>query len=478
MFVKFSSGEVHSQDHLGRTHPENKHLRKYIDESKLGADDVCGCGSGEYYNKCCFGKPQEQRTTWKFRSIRERNMILIRVVGKILGFKTMDDWVNLKHRINDNTTKEIYGFLSTLWPVETDLYELLPKPDKTLRAVYTGVTDIELLPLIIGMVPYFDEIIIVSPFLNPNILNEEFNPILNPSPHKEQLLRDLSVLACLEPYIGAGKINLIPDPCHFDQDLNRRHLQIGKEKYDSVEVDQKDRDMIDPIMKQRITYPLMCTKEQIRQQIEKSTPEKSDGDKEKLSALIFERQQQDPTKLPPEESKDSQYMFFHMNPNFELTLLIAQVTGSIVVTSSHTRFGQLTSPRSTQDFINFWPNTTSSFHSTKLPAAIDPNNVFQWSASDKFLEFRKTFEELGNLMKYPPNITEEAIERIEANLPSQLSDICKSVTGDFQIKIEPWNIGYSITDINVQRLLLMSSCEHAIDYTPMICFLRAVEEVN
>ena len=142
IYVGLNNGEVHYQDAFGRKKSSNRFLEKNIDESKLGQNKECGCGSGKKYKKCCRNIPKSHRTTWKVRSIRERNIALCNEIRHILGFDSGKTWEDVRRGLTDSQISEIYSFYRSLWPVETDIYSMLPKPDNKFRGLYTGQIDV------------------------------------------------------------------------------------------------------------------------------------------------------------------------------------------------------------------------------------------------------------------------------------------------------------------------------------------------
>jgi hypothetical protein len=121
-----------------------------------------------------------------------------------------------------------------LWPTSTDIFGLFPKPDKTLRGLYTGLLDPRStgIHVLVGLTPYFDEILIEHPFMHPGIIKDEVNPIKNPSLYKRQMLKDLWMFLHLEPFVRMGVINFVPDLTAFNCErlINRtllRHNEIG-----------------------------------------------------------------------------------------------------------------------------------------------------------------------------------------------------------------------------------------------------------
>ena len=54
LFARLEDGSVYYQDAYGRKTPESDALEKSVEESDLGPNDTCGCGSGKKYKKCCL----------------------------------------------------------------------------------------------------------------------------------------------------------------------------------------------------------------------------------------------------------------------------------------------------------------------------------------------------------------------------------------------------------------------------------------
>ena len=88
---------------------------------------------------------------------------------------------------------------------------------ENLEVLYSGILDIRTISVnALPMTSMFDEFLIETPITNPNNVRPEFSPIENPSRYKYQALKDFLFMLQLEPYIGLGLVNLIPDPSEFD----------------------------------------------------------------------------------------------------------------------------------------------------------------------------------------------------------------------------------------------------------------------
>lgn len=138
IFVKYESGDVHYQDEFGRTEKPREFLIKEPPAKPLRPSDYCGCGRGKSFKDCCQSKSEALRPAWTEKSIRERNLMLQNAIVNVLELDSGKDWVQVRRELTDEKIREIYHLYEGLWPLETDLLALLPKPDGEARAVYTG----------------------------------------------------------------------------------------------------------------------------------------------------------------------------------------------------------------------------------------------------------------------------------------------------------------------------------------------------
>ncbi|MDO9218482.1 MAG: DUF4238 domain-containing protein, partial [Lacisediminimonas sp.] len=137
IYAKFDDGRVHYQDEFGRTEKRHEALQKEP-LTTLRGGDICGCGSDRSYRVCCQTRPVHLRPSWTELSIRERNLALYRATVEILRMEPGTTWAEVRRDLTDDQISRLYGAFTAFWPLETDLLQLLPKPDGRPRAVYTG----------------------------------------------------------------------------------------------------------------------------------------------------------------------------------------------------------------------------------------------------------------------------------------------------------------------------------------------------
>jgi hypothetical protein len=92
--------------------------------------------------------------------------------------------------MTDKQISTIYTLYEGLWPRETDILSLLPKPDGSARAVYTGsLHPTAIVDYALGASAYFGELLIQSPFLHAGTMNDKFIPVKNPGSYRGEILK-------------------------------------------------------------------------------------------------------------------------------------------------------------------------------------------------------------------------------------------------------------------------------------------------
>ena len=223
IYIGNKDGSTQYQDAFGRTDTSHKYLRKKTSPTATSPNDPCGCGSGRSYKECCSGMSIKDRPPWDVYSIRDRNLTFCNAVVDILGLNKRKTWEDVRRELSKNQVKRVHEMLEMLWPQDTNIADLLPRPDRgVFRAVYNGLVDPRTLNVsVISSLAFFDEIVIVNPFPNPVHMDPKYSPTHSPSHHKSQMLKNVSVLLTLQPFIDAGIVHLVPDPMEFNAGFRR-----------------------------------------------------------------------------------------------------------------------------------------------------------------------------------------------------------------------------------------------------------------
>lgn len=483
LFAKFDDGSVYYQDAFGRTSPKSDHLEKKVDEADLGPNSACGCGSGKKYKQCCRGKPPELRPSWSQRSIRERNMFFFRGLTKILGLDRGKDWNDVRRELGDDQVREIHELNGFLWPADTEVFALLPKPDGATRAVFSGLIDPRTTPFVIGnALLYFDEIIVQNPFLNPGQVNKKFNPVLNPRKYRLQTLRNAFLLMHLMPAIEAGYVNLVPDLCSFDNYLQRQMLQLAQERSVGIQIAEKDQELFKRLQKEDFNQMLsMLPRDQQERMLRRADPSVAQETVELVLEHLASEKDDDPLALLQEDvygggEEGGQLNMLQMSPNFEMLLLIAQATGSFLLTDSHHRWGEIRAAQHGNGglVISRLPGFEGLAGTTEHSFLLDPSQALELRTAGKLGEYRKFVRTLFGSIQGADAAPAEAqivaeFERAHAHSESQLSALKQETHPTRIIFLIPQG-GFQHN--NAQRMLITTGVENYRDASPMAVLIE------
>ncbi len=460
MYAHFEDGTIHYQDAFGRTTPPNEHLNKETNEARLGRNDMCGCGSGKKYKNCCRGVPHELRTTWNVASIRERHLMFCNCIRDVLGLDSGKTWLDVRRELSDDQIKKIYGFYSALWPRETDIYSLLPKSDGKFRGLYTGPLDVRTIGIsALPMASMFDEFLIETPVTNPNNVRPEFSPIENPARYKYQALKDFMFMLQLEPYIGLGLVNLIPDPSEFDMPLMRAMMEMARERGDRQEIlNVQDRRLhFRMTTDDLLNSTAMMPKEARIQLLISEFGLDEDAATQTIDELERAAESSPLVLLQQVDLRDSgQFLQFRMGPNYEMALLIAQVTGSVLVTDSGSRWQELMAAQHRSQGIATYPWNDAHTQFNALP--IDEPFLDTFRKSQGNFATARNWLKTTEQMVLDNNRNTGQLTRL-AGQASELMGRLEQITEPLlllQFRISSPEGGFY--DANVQRLLARSSC--------------------
>jgi hypothetical protein len=486
MFAKFENGHVHYQDEFGRTEKQRDFLKKDPPVNPLRPGNLCGCGSGSPFNACCKPKPVALRPTWNEPSIRERNLMLHTGIINVLGLNQGKDWVRVRRDLTDEQISRVYLLYEALWPRETDLLQLLPKPDGIARAVYTGsIHPTTITEFALGASLYFGELIVEHPFIHAGTVKEEYSPVENPRAYRQEFLKTVLFFLTVMPLVEAGLVNLIPDPCNFDVHLRDQMLHMAKSRSAGIEIDPRKDARLEQLMKQDFQRSIMSLpRDALRSQLMKVSPELDEVKLEETLRGIEQIKEHDPLAVLQEDSlaggeRGGQFNLMKLAPNFEMAMYLAQATGSCIVTDSLFRWEEIRraiyrrSRRTT-------PNLSALAHSIGSSIFVFPQNVVDIGAlaSDKTFTaypalMREVFKYLLRLDDHgpKPNLERHLTARFaRAHSPAQAA-IRRACIPANEARISCIFPPGGIQDNTINRLLLMSSSERHLESVPMAFFI-------
>ena len=313
------------------------------------------------------------------QTLREKNIALIEAITDIFGLGRA--WPKVKASLSVAQVREFYAFIARLWPVDTDLSTLLPKPDSTLRALYLGEYEPEvMLENVFRFCLYADQIVLVNPFDNPNIMADEYNPIHHPDEWKLQTLRLIFHLALLAPWIQAGLVVLVPDPGDFDRQLRVKAWDLAKERLKGWEPSEEDIE--NTAMKRRaMRMFLLHPRQYMERTLRESNPSICDDEVRQFLDFVERERENDPLLL--NETLDrmpAQIMTTRTGGNLETGMYICQATGAFPYTNLKFRWREIMGARQElNSTAQLWSPLTNAFQQLRFKFLDKIDSKFAYS---------------------------------------------------------------------------------------------------
>jgi uncharacterized protein YchJ len=495
IFVRYEDGSVHYQDEFGRTEKEWDFLKKKPPSTPPKPRDSCGCGSGKRFENCCKATSPDLRPTWNEASIRERNIMLYNGITNVLDLHEGKDWVNVRRELSDEKISRIYSLYKLLWPLETDLLQLLPKPDGTARAIYTGsIHPNAITEFALGASLYFGQLIIEHPFVHAGTLKKEYSPIENPAAYRHEFLKTVVFFLTVMPLVDCGLVNLVPDICNFSFHLRSQMLHMARSRSDGVkydpEADPRLKELADEDVRRSF---LSLPQEIIQSQMRKIPPSAAvaGASPEEVLRGIERLRERDPLAVLQEstldEEKAGRLSVMKLCPNFEMTIYLAQATGASIVTDSIFRWDEIKRAiyrrvRTSGTIANGLANKINS-SMFAFPQIVD--DILKLNTGETFAEYPTLMRDVfGYLSQFDVRGQKPNYETHLSARFSRINSRVESAVKKAKLSVNEARIfcafpAGGIQDNTVNRLLLMSSSEKHLPNVPMAFFIKAFgHEVN
>jgi hypothetical protein len=434
--------------------------------------------------------PEERRPSWTEVSIRERNLMLLNAIARVLELDGKRDWLDVRRELTDERIAKIYDLYAGLWPRHTDLLALLPKPDGRIRCVYTGmVHPSSLLDIAYGLPLYFGHAIIPHPFVHPRAMNSKFSPTENPGQYQQEFLKSLMLFMRLMPLVELGLITLLPDPCEFDDHLRDQMFAMAKGRHALLNIDPEKDPRTMALLEEDVRRSLLAGPEAMLQAQYSRIPDlHSVGTEEELIAAARTMRELDP--LAPfkpwqanAENGGGQMTMARMAPNFEIAMYLAQATGSYIVTDSEFRWQEL-------EFAAARSNVVRGRRAEQIALGLDGQKLGFPTSSDALFEnidttnAEKVASVLKGALRYAttlstkprkPNFEASLGKRLPAALRSLHTMVLESDKYASTVRVTATCPIGGIGDNSINRLLLMANSEHHLRSLPMAFKLEPIQ---
>jgi len=331
--------------------------------------------------------------------------------------------------------------------------------------------------------------------MHAETVKPDFSPTKNPHQHKQQTLKHAFFMLMLEPYIELGLINLIPDPCFFDEHLRMQMLNMAQERVKDSPIIEEEFERLKELHRgdfERTIWTLPRASQCA--QFRRATPDISDERMEELLDYMEQKRQEDPFTLLQDDvygkGKGGQLSMMTMTPNFELALFIAQVTGSLIFTDSHFRWNEMKNSQYREGgLVKYdWPELGKLLNDLDYPLNIDPIMTFRLREAGKHGKMRKVLAEVYAVIQdrqdssmitqitndLKPRVlkaSEDAKKDMEHAKDANGHEIKNANLYTFNAKFEYLIPVGGIVHNNVQRMLLSYGVKNLMRNVPMAIFL-------
>jgi len=339
-------------------------------------------------------------------------MALLDAMSDIFGMER--PWNKVKDGMTDAQIREFYRFIADLWPINTNPQITMPPPDdSTLRALYLGENEPEMmLENVFRFCLYADQILLVNPFDNPNVMAEQFNPIHHPGEWKLQTIRLVYHLMLLTPWIEAGLVVLIPDPGDFNRQLRVKTWDLAAARLRGWRPSDEDLDQSAAMQRARKTMLLYP-----RSYMERMTREANPGISDEVVRKVLEQMEDERANDPllPNDTIDrmpGQFEAGRLGANLEMGMYICQATGAFPYTNVKFRWKEILGARQDLDATaQVWSPLTNAFQQLKFKFMDKVDSKFACSIrrEGRLESFRSFMRRLWNTVGGEPDASKSEV---------------------------------------------------------------------
>ncbi|HAE8721737.1 TPA_asm: hypothetical protein G4W83_003989 [Salmonella enterica subsp. enterica serovar Abortusovis] len=163
-----------------------------------------------------------------------------------------------------------------------------------------------------------------------------------------------------------------------------------------------------------------------------------------------------------------QFVPFCMAPNYEMSMFIAQATGSVIITDSESRWHEFQTHKQLNIEINNSARYGMFDHEYSIKINHDINSILKQVHSDKCNTFKKSLETINT--KDHSYMQKEVLNSFMYHFKNVMLD--ESITHKTR-KMKLFAPEHGFFDNNVLRLLLKSDCNQYLDKVNLVIHLFA-----
>lgn len=349
---------------------------------KIGRNQPCPCGSGKKYKNCCENKVDwngiidGRKDVVSHLSIRGRNLLFFDKIAEALQLDSRTfSQKNYKAAFTKEAVVKIHEALMAVWPPDTNIQNALKNTSSDVCGLYIGDYEPEfILKGLVRHSTYSNKLLVVDPFIYPQSVRDEFNPILIPEQYRTQTLRNVNFWFLLLPWIEAGIVEVIRTPADFDRKLNWESMKEQKQKYEENEelrraVDESVNDLSDRHLAEKAFefQVLSAPNSHLEKLFRELGLEKEGLTAKEFISFIEQQRVANPNFLEPLDKMAGQLHVFSSGGNYKIAKLTANLTDSYLVTDLYAKWKEIEMDRESANAHNKeWTPFAKAFQDLEL----------------------------------------------------------------------------------------------------------------
>lgn len=346
---------------------------------------------------------------------------------------------------------------------------------------------------LVGSSLLFEQVLVINPLIHPAVLRDEYNPVKNPKQYRQEFLKGVALIMELMPLIEAGMIELVPDPCNFDHHLRSQMLDMAEQRRPFGPAGLIDDRRAEWLVKDDYkTSLLMRPKNLMRAELKRKHPEVTAEQLEQVMADAQTLVDEAPFAVLQADTFDGGknsglLQSLKMQPNFEITMFMAQATGAFVITDSVFRWRELVAAQHREMGLAF-PNLAKLgplIEAVEYPFVTEAHVAVDLRHGGSLSGHRAMVQNVyqfltGATSRSPREKLEAQIAARFAGVENEITAAKKDIVRQSKGDDVPMICGHlefiaprgGLVYNNVSRMLLTSGIARHLDNVPMAFFMR------
>jgi hypothetical protein len=253
---------------------------------------------------------------------------------------------------------------------------------------------------------YADQIVLINPFENPNIIGEKFNPIAHPEEWRVDTLKTVFHLMMMAPWVEKGFVVFVPNPGDFDPALRASTWHLAEQRLRDTPHEQRDIDA--SFMKQRMQRMLLSSPpEYIERTLREMDPQMSTDQIRKVVEYVEVERNRDPFLTGETLDKmPAQMMATRTGANLEMGMYLCQAMGAFPYTNMRFRWNEILGARDKFDpTMEIWSPLTNAFQQLpfKFLDKVNPQFTYSMRENGRLEGFRSYLRKIWKTVDGQPD---------------------------------------------------------------------------